>query len=460
MSQDAAGGRGRHAPRAAALFLALAILGGCGGTEPLPQPTAIAAIEAERVSEEGLATLRSRVTVRFDRAFRPGDSDLPLASHFELEVPEAAGGTRRVLVAEAKRSDADRRVVELEVDALLPRGTRLIVQRRLFDPAARGAIEATLEDGPDPAIVLLAERALTVSDPAFYDAAEPTPAAAEDDNPDALRRQLEQHLRLRGTTPEDAADALRIFDAIPPETVPAAKLRAALAALAGTFAEPALASLFTPENCTGLPVANIDFRVPPGADQLLARVTYAGNGARVISIQPSLGGERFELLMPLLAHEAIHCDRQDGRLEEIAATAFDTLLFLQLLLADPSLAEGRGRLARELRVDALALINSGGVLPESIGVLRSPGVEAVLPETTAPHRSFAEFVAASYPGVTQVQSPTERLALEYAAVLAAAAGMPPGDPFDPVYLDELLGRSLDAGALFELIAILALEPFE
>lgn len=459
MNRKTAGGRGRHARSAAALFIALAIFGACGRTESTP-PSEIAAFEAERITENGLATLRTRVSVRFDRGFRAGESSLPLASHFEFEVPAAAGGTRRVLVALAKRSEMDRRVVELEVDALLPRGTRLIVQRRLFDPTARGTLEATLADGPEPAIVLLATQALTVSDAAFYDAAEPPPAVAEDDDPDALRRQLEQHLGLRGATPEDAADALQIFDAIPPETVPAAKLRAALAALTGTFAEPALASLFTPENCTGLPVANIDFRVPPGADQLLARVTYAGNGARVISIHPSLDGERFELLIPLLAHEAIHCDRQDGRLEEVAATAFDTLLYLHLLLADPSLAEAGGRLARELRVDALALINSGGVLPESIGLLRSPGVEAVLPETTAPYRSFAEFVAASYPGVTQVQSPPERLALEYGAVLAAAAGMPPGDPFDPVYLDELLGRSLDAGALFEVIAILGLEPFE
>ena len=185
------------------------------------------------------------------------------------------------------------------------------------------------------------------------------------------REALEFHLNQRQVDPQTYLDALAIYDAMPVDIVTSPKLRAALAALTGTFAEPALESLLTGENCTGLPAARIAFETPPGGPELIARVTYLGTGARVISVNPFAEGERIEHLMPILAHEAVHCDGLDGRAEELAATAFDGLLYLNLVAAEPELARTKTRVARELNIDAVALINSGGLLPESIGVCPS-----------------------------------------------------------------------------------------
>lgn len=155
--------------------------------------------------------------------------------------------------------------------------------------------------------------------------------------------------------------------------------------------------------------------------------------------------------MPILAHEAIHCDAEDSRSEEVAATAFDAFLYLQLAAAIPEIVNAGTRLSRELNVDAIALINSGRRLPESVGILPSPGVPRVLPDSTVPYASFAELVAAAYPGIDQPQSVSEPLAEAYVGRLATLAGMQPGQPFNVRYLDELLGRALDLPALGKAI---------
>jgi hypothetical protein len=178
----------------------------------------------------------------------------------------------------------------------------------------------------------------------------------------------------------------------------------------------------------------------------------------VISLNPFAEGERIEHLMPILAHEAVHCDGLDGRAEELAATAFDGLLYLNLVAAEPGLARAKTRVARELNIDAVALINSGGRLPESIGVLPSPGVSQILPGTNTTHGSFAEFIVAAYPQIDLATSPTEELAQGYADILAQAAGMERGDPFSIRYLDELLGRAIRPAVLVGAIQAFGLTP--
>jgi hypothetical protein len=440
--------------------LIAAVLAGCSRGEPAPQAPGVATVTVERLRENGLATTRSRLTVFFDGPVESREGRVPLASHFELRLLQADGTTRRVLVASARRSEQSRREVILEVDYLVTNGSTLVISRRLFDRKASGSIEATVSGGLEPAVAILASRALRPADPSFYDppvAAEPDPLA---EDATAMRERLQAHLGSRGVDAETLADALAIFDAIPERQVPSPKLRAALAGLVGTFAEPALADLLTGQNCTGLPAQRIAFEAPPGDERLFARVTYAASGARVVSIDPALRDERFELLMPLLAHEAVHCDRFDSKVEEVAATAFDTLLFLRLVAADPTLAREQTRLARELRFDALAMLNSGGTWPESIGVLRSPGVSAALPETNAPYPSFGELAAAAYPSVTELRSPTEPLAAAYMTALAAEAGADRGDPFDLRYLDALLGMAVELRELLAVIATFGLEPVE
>jgi len=439
-------------------WLAVAVLSGCSpesNTGALPQ---ISRAESERDVVAGRALLTSTVSIRFDRGFELAESRVPLASHFEFDVPLATGGSHRALVETAKRSETNPRVIVLTVATIVPDGATLRVAKKAFEKDAEGELLATVEGDLDPAAALLASTALQVWDPDFFDP--PVTAVATEGDRDAAtqRGALAEHLELRGASETIRQAALARFDAIPAGTVPSPKLRAALAALTGTFAEPAIDAFLTGQNCTGQGAARITFEVPPGDAGLIARVTYTEAGARVVSVNPFAEGERIEHLMPILAHEAVHCDQRDSRAEEVAATAMDGFLYLNLVAVDPGLARVRTRLARELNIDAISLINSGARLPESIGVLQSTGVVAVLPATNSEYRSFAELIVGAYPQIGASASPAEELAVRYAATLARGAGMKEGDPFDLVYLDELLGRAMEAWVLAAAIEAFGLAP--
>jgi hypothetical protein len=280
---------------------------------------------------------------------------------------------------------------------------------------------------------------------------------AADHDPAAQRSALQAHLTKRGADETTTKSALARYDAMPPTVIPSPKVRAALAALTGTFAEPAIDALLTSGNCTNKPVQSILFQSPPDAPELLARVTFA-NGARILSLNPVLEGDRLERIMPFLAHEAIHCDRTDTKTEEVIATSFDTFLYLQLVAAEPDLAADATPASREFNLDAMAMINSGRRLPESIGILPSAGITRALPGTTATFGSFAEFVSSAYANVDTGISPHEAVADAYIARLAPLAHMPAQTGFDVKYMDELLGRAMSQPALAAAIQALGLEP--
>lgn len=444
----------------AALLMGALAAPGCegGGSPTIP---GIASVSARRDVEEGAAKLTTTIRLEFDRPLKLAKSETPLASHFEIRAPLlVAGGEsyRRVFVTRAQFTGGSERPMELRADTLVPTGSTLRLARRAFDKGAAGEIEAPIESDLSLEAATLATMAFTFGDPASLDPG-PLQSAGEADRDVArVRAQLEQHLGLRGSDAAVRGRALALFDTIPLSQAPAPKVRAALAALVGTFAEPAIGALLGGDDCGGRAVSVIAFQPPPGDPGLLARVTTSDDGARVVSIGPDLEADRFEMLMPLLLHEAIHCDDRDGSYEEVAATAFDTYFYLHLVAVDPTLAAVRGRAGRDLVVDALAMLNSGRRWPESVGVLRSSGAVQALPGSNNPAASFAEFVAAAYGDVGGNVSPDEPVAMAYVAALATMSNSPAGSPFDLRYLDELLGLGLDAGVLAGVIHALELVP--
>ena len=162
--------------------------------------------------------------------------------------------------------------------------------------------------------------------------------------------------------------------------------------------------------------------------------------------------------MPLLAHEAVHCDQRNSVSEEIASAAFDTYLYTILLALDPSLAQQTTPLARNLNVDVLALTNSGRLVPESVGILQSVGVDGVVPGGSSTARSFAEHVANAYTSLELESQATERVAGEYVTQITGQTDLAAGSPFDLTYLDGLLGRALPRAVLLEAIMALQLVP--
>lgn len=451
--------RGRAATLAlllGAICVAL-LLAGCsgGGSEDLPIPR-ITEAKAERDVVDGAARLTTTVTVRFDRTLKFAPRRVPLASLFEIAV-DTGNGEQRVLAKTAEQAKDSARVIRLTIDGLIPDGAELRMQKKAFQPKTDGNITAKITSSLDDILAVLASQALEPTNPAFAETPAKPAVTDADRDPAAVRKLLEAHLRDRGSPDDVVKRALDRYDGMP-ATVQGPKARAALAALTGTFAEAAIDNLLTANNCTGKPAAKIAFQVPPDVPELFARVTYAADGARIVSLNPSIEGERLEDLMPIVAHEAIHCDQQGSTLEEIVAASFDTFLYLNLLAAFPELADVTTPLGHDLNFDALAMFNSGRKYPELIGVLPSVGVKNALPGSEgAVHPSFADLIAAAYAGQPPT-SPEEPLARTYARVLAAAAKMKDGSPFDLAYLDELLGLSLDPGVYAVVIGAFGLTP--
>lgn len=446
--------------RALLAFLMLGtvfLIAGCGGGNDAPLPQ-VQEVTAQRLTTTS-GKLTSTVTIRFDRELSIARSNVPLASRIELDVPDlVTGETRRVLVTTAEIPGDQPSTIVLTVEALVPDGTKVRIDRRAFNADASGEMVATVTSDLSPALSLLASTAFEPTLPGLLDPASLIPPTEADRDPEAMRAELARHLNQRGTNDATVSRAFAHFDAIPAEIVPSPKLRAALAALTGTFAEPAIDSLLTDQNCTRKPAALISFQPPPDAPELLGRATRTGDGARVISLNPITEGDRIEHLMALLAHEAIHCDNADGRFEEIASTAFDTFLYMQLISVDASLVDSNTPLARDLNVDVVAMINSGRAVPESVGVLKSPSVSRAVPGSTATAASFGDLVVAAYPGLEQNESRDEALADAYVATLASLAGMSVGSAFDPVYLDELLGRAMPPAVLGASLVALEMRP--
>ena len=441
----------RFAWVALALAVAALELAACSSGEPAAVPNVVSA-RATRDVLDGEAKLSSTVEVRFDRTVVLAPLKVPLASNFEFAVTGLSGGApRRVLVSRAEVGGSNSRVIVLKVDQVVPDGAQLKVTEKAFSATAKGETVVIVEGDLSPALVLLATTALGLGRPQLLDTGVAREVKDSDRDPEAVRSALSEMLDKRGADEGTKKAALAKYDSIPLSAIPAPKLRAALAGLIGTFAEPAIDALLTTNNCGGKPVAQVLFQPPPDAPKLIARVTFAKNGQRIISLNPFTEGERIEHLMPILAHEAIHCDNEDSRAEEVAATAFDAFLYLQLAAAIPEIVNAGTPLSRELNIDAIALINSGRRLPESVGILQSPGVVRVLPDTSVQYSSFAELVAAAYPAIDQPQSASEPLAELYVARLAVLAGMQPGQAFNIRYLDELLGRALDAQVLGKAI---------
>jgi hypothetical protein len=445
--------------RAAGLVLALSTLSfaGCGGSSEAPPE--IVEATATRDSIDGDPGLTSTIIVRFARGIRlDEEEEIPLASRFEIFVPDPfdPDQSHLVLPREVRQSEEDRRVFEMGVDLIVPNGSQLRVSGRLFDEDAPD-LTATIEGDIESVYALLASTSLGPADSSIYDDGAFADPTGPDSDRAAMREQLIEHLETRQSGTDVIGLALNRFDTMSEDVVPDPKLRAVLAALTGTFADAAVEQLLTEQNCLGLPAALIAFQDPPDDPELFARVTHLETGQRVVSVSPRLAGEPIELLMPLLAHEAIHCDPFASLAEEVAATAFDTLLYLQLLTAFPDLVSHRSPLSKDLAIDAIAMINSGRALPESIGILQSPAVIRAIPYTNVEYGSFLQLVGASYFGLAPA-SPVEPLAAAYAETFADAAGLPLSDPFDLEYLDALLAFAIDPRALLLVIATLGLEP--
>jgi hypothetical protein len=448
-------------PVAASFLVAVFLLVACGGEAAPPEVPRPLSAEAERQREDdGAATLRSTVRIEFPEEIELVLEGQELRSAITIQTPGAAGAIRpqNVPIVSATVSRANPTVLVLETSELVPNNSELRIRRAALARGGEGSVAVTVRSDLTPIQVMLASRPMAPTRPELFTSGRVAPVTDQDRDEAAMRQALADHLDTRGTVGTTYERAMAYFDGMDPEVVRSPKLRAALAGLTGTFAEPAIEDLMTPNNCTAQRVHRIAFEEPPDFPDLLARVTYTETGARVISVNPTVEGEPFQLLMPILMHEAIHCDQVAEADEEVVATAFDTFFYILLIAAEPWLTQEGTVLARNFNVDAMALINSGRMVPESVGILPSPGGHPIFPGTELQYRSFAEYVRAAYSNLDPGPSPDEPLAQRYVMALAAPYDLPVQSAFNLVYLDGLLGWTMEPFIMFAAMDALGLEP--
>ncbi|MBK9344890.1 MAG: hypothetical protein IPN07_18115 [Dehalococcoidia bacterium] len=210
------------------------------------------------------AKLTSTIKVKFDRDWELADTNLPFPSLFEIKAPQADGSTKRILIRTAERSATNTRLVTLTGERPDPRGRDAHRSRRRRSRGRRRgrSRRRSSRSWTRRACCSLRRRWWWLAS-VLYDEPVTAPVTDADRDAAAQRSLLETHFKSRpGAGSESLAAALAVYDGINTETVPSPKLRAAIAALTGTFAEPAITSLLTSDNCTSRPAAKIAFQVP------------------------------------------------------------------------------------------------------------------------------------------------------------------------------------------------------
>jgi hypothetical protein len=208
----------------------------------------------------------------------------------------------------------------------------------------------------------------------------PDPGIAPDQLEERVRAELLRLLQDR--LPADAARSVAVFD----DSVAVAKLsdprlRAALALLVGTKAEPAV------ETILGDDVLFVAFDdlplVPflPGFDPVpVFALTGSVAGKYVILVNRRYEDDHFALLSPFLVHEALHVgDPADGRPEEVVnALLGNTFVTAELLADHPEIVAGDTELSRWL------LTFVSGLLFNSKTPLEARGAEGMAPGSPLP----------------------------------------------------------------------------
>ncbi|MEJ7811879.1 MAG: hypothetical protein WKG32_15815 [Gemmatimonadaceae bacterium] len=311
--------------------------------------------------------------------------------------------------------------------------------------AACGGDDGTGPRDP-PAAEILARRPFTPTDHnvigaiVYADAVDYPPATgAEPTDGDALA-QLQAYLAIEfPANATSRAAAVSVFnDPVARQRIPSPTLRAALAALHGTFAEPAIDYYLHATTGGGLPlVASVGFGPLPH-DVFGRRTSLGASGQFSLTINAEHLGDNPLAFAGLLAHEVLHDDDQLSRAEEATATAMEALFYLRQFAQHPDIARRPTWLSQRLGLVAVALLNTG--VGSRLGLLASNGNSRLYPGSKLPNTNFYSMIS----DVGPASSPGNALLGQYLAGIQE-----PGKPLcSPttftLSLVECLDRSLGA----------------
>lgn len=234
-----------------------------------------------------------------------------------------------------------------------------------------------------------------------------------------IKQELREFLSMRfPCDPQRVLDGLAIFDnSLAEQKIPDPTLRAALAALTGTIGEPAIEFLLTEA-----PVSSVFFGVvihsrdgvPTG---MTATVYSMPDSTWVIVFDSLLRYNSFKSLSALLFHEMLHIEtpaagdepgtKPDGAgmAEETIAISLESIIYMQMLLTDPSIARLPDFLTRSgNNVLALVRINSGLPGTDQLNLYVPDNTVDLNTLFSEPMTQFADYYAAAgYDGTDEAE---------------------------------------------------------
>jgi hypothetical protein len=270
----------------------------------------------------------------------------------------------------------------------------------------------------------------------------PGPALDETATRDALRAFLERRFPCET---DRVQGGLAVYsDPTARQKIPSPTLRAALAALTGTVGEPAIEFLLF-----RTPVTLIDFGIyvepTTGFPGRVGGAFVAPDGTRHIVIDRRYRYTPFGAFSALLAHEALHSGADEdnaGWPKETVASGIEALVYMEMLLTDPSLASLPDELTRtNNNHGALVRLNSGPAGSDRLTLFVPDGSTNIDPLAIEPLTEFAEYYArystpAGDPSFRERETEGNWLLEQILTLLAG----PDGDAPDP-------GANFDADTL-------------
>lgn len=183
-----------------------------------------------------------------------------------------------------------------------------------------------------------------------------------------------------GSSPGKAA-TLSLFDRSDVKTkLPDPRLRASLAALRGTVAEPVIA-YFLEATYARAP----QFGGVPG---VYVGFAAGGPGSRYITFNRRYESEHLGLLSAIFAHEVLHHDSPNSATEEVMLHALTAVVHMQLLVRYPRLATSGTELSRSMNDLSLVFANSR-TRGSSKSAIFAPGGMGTAPDSDKSQRDLA-----------------------------------------------------------------------
>ncbi|HEX8340454.1 MAG TPA: hypothetical protein VF624_06055 [Tepidisphaeraceae bacterium] len=364
-------------------------------------PAVVAGIKvAKRADADATALNSNRITVAFQNkdgtpaALRLVDATKIRTFGYANDLINPA--LQRKVAVGLTVENSGNGVLTITTDRLIRKGSRLqILTGALTDSKGRdiireGSNSLVFTVGQNKPRYTLSNRNFVPTDLSYFSkdvfANAPTPTTASTaPSAASIRTSLAAFMNAkvtRGTiTQAQANNAVALFDN-PAFSYVTPNLRAGLASLYGTAAEPAIDSFLGKSNLTKKPYSIIEFSSAISSSAVVGETKISESGRLTLRIRPGYAGEDFRALSAILAHESLHQDTvaasgtqgtpPNSQDEEIIANTVQATVYIQQAMVDPSFVGNGTVLVNSINDQVLALLNSGDALFPYGGIRQAP----------------------------------------------------------------------------------------